>query len=108
MSGERKYALVRLKAGDYILPSNDGQTLWRIARYTDGPSSGLDLPRDREFWGVWRWTGRVIEGEYLDTEDWQSWEFFQGMYDARSEAIDAALRVGADTPSGQTDSPHGL
>lgn len=51
---ERKYAMTRIATGDYLLPSNDARTIWRIERYTDGPSLGLDWPR------VWR--GVALDG----------------------------------------------
>lgn len=93
---ERRYVLTRLGAGDYLLPSNDGRTLWRIRRYTEGPSTGLDWPRDREVWGIWRWVHRIEgggQGQFLDPDDNDSWEFREGMCETRSEAIDAALRL---------------
>jgi hypothetical protein len=89
---ERKYALSKVKPGDYILPSNDGKTIWRIARYTEGPSSGIvDWPRDREVWGYWRWDGEVDPGCYIDTGDWNRWEMVGGICETRAEAINDAL-----------------
>lgn len=87
----RQYALSKVAPGDYLLPSNDAQTIWRIARYTEGPSSGLDWPRDREVWGVWRWTGPVTDTTYIDTADWNRWEFTEGLHDTRQAAVDAAV-----------------
>lgn len=87
---ERKYALTKIKPGDYLLPSNDALAVYRIARYTEGPSSGIeDRTRDREVWGYWRWTG---VGRYVDTGSWDRWDMIDGMYDTRAEAIDQALR----------------
>ena len=34
----RKYALTKIDPGDYLLPSNDATVLYRIRKYTDGPS----------------------------------------------------------------------
>jgi hypothetical protein len=93
---ERKYALTRIKAGDYILPSNDGKTLWRICKYRDGPSMGLDpevFPRDFERWQLRRWHRPVHSGSLVDIEDWDRWEHWDESYDTRQEAIDAALRI---------------
>jgi len=46
MTTARKYVMTRIDKGDYLLPSNDGETLWRIRQYMDGPSWGLlDWPR---------------------------------------------------------------
>lgn len=91
---ERKYALTKIAAGDYLLPSNDGKKLWRIAVYEDGPSHGLDTPRDRSYWGVWRWTGDVGEGSYVDTTDWSQWDLWCQSHDTRAAAINAALKEG--------------
>ena len=90
MRPERKYVLTRVKRGDYLLPSNDGQTIWRIATYTDGPSNGLDIPKDREFWGIWKWTGH---GLAVDVEDWDQWEMHGSTCETRREAIDGALMM---------------
>ena len=63
----RKFALTKVAAGDYLLPSNDAQTVWRFQTYTDGPSGGLDWPRDLTLWRVLRWTGLAGLGRYVDT-----------------------------------------
>ena len=34
-TAERKYALIKILAGDYLLPGNDAHTLWRIRRYQE-------------------------------------------------------------------------
>jgi hypothetical protein len=44
-------------------------------------------------WGVWRWHGEVAPGEYLDVDDWARWDFWEGTYEIRADAINAALRV---------------
>lgn len=91
---QRKYALSRVRAGDYLLLSNDGATLWRIAIYTEGPSSGLeDWPRDRTVWGCWFYERPVTGADAVSVEDWGYWEFWEGLYGNRRDAIDAALRA---------------
>jgi hypothetical protein len=95
---ERKYVLRRIGKGDYLLPSNDGATLWRIRTYEDGPSHGLDWPRDLTFWGLWKWdapidtTGRAK----IDPDDPDHWEYYDGTYKTRAEAIRAVLAASAD------------
>ena len=92
---KRKYALIRIAKGDYLLPSNDAQTIWRIRRYVDGPSSGImDWPSDREVWGLWRWEGDLRQSDYVDTEDLERWELVGGALRTRADAIEEALRVG--------------
>jgi hypothetical protein len=95
---ERRYSLTKLGPGDYLLPSNDGETLWRIATYTDGPSFGLDdWPRDRTFWGAWRYDGRMRWREGVDDPeallDCNDWSGPVDTYLAtRREAIAGALK----------------
>lgn len=92
MTVERKYAMTRLGAGDYLLPSNDARTVWRISRYEDGPSHGLEeWPRDMMVWGAWRYTGpgpAPSEPEHLN---WGYWSMETGPCDTRAEAIQEAL-----------------
>lgn len=89
MSVRRKYVLTRINAGDYLLPSNDGEKLWRIYKAIEGPSSGLDWPRDKEVWQISEWTGPLKE---VDPEDWNRWNFYEGMHETRRAAIDSALK----------------
>lgn len=72
---QRKYALTKIAAGDYLLPSNDAQTIWRITAYTDGPSNGLEIPKDRKFWGLWRWDSACYASRsgVVDPDDWEQW-----------------------------------
>lgn len=91
MSTERKYSLIKIAKGDYLLPGNDGRTVWRLGTYTDGPSNGLtDWPRDRLVWGVWKWVGDSTV--YVDTGSWERWEMHEGCLPTRAEAIESALR----------------
>lgn len=98
MSAERRYSLRRLRAGDYLLPGNDGQTLWRIASYQDGPSHGLDWPRDRTLWGAWKYTGRIdwqqdmTADRFAELLDWNDWEPWDTGHETRREAIAGAIK----------------
>lgn len=96
---ERKYALTKIAAGDYLLPSNDAQTIYRIQRYTDGPSFGLmDWPRDRELWSVARWTGEVGPGCFVDTSpESERWEEVATCIATRREAVERAIAGGMET-----------
>lgn len=93
----RKYVLTKIGKGDYLLPSNDGCTLWRLRIYEDGPSHGLDWPRDLTLWAIWRWDRPInADAGSLDTVDpyeWARWEHVEGGCETRAEAIDAALRL---------------
>lgn len=85
---DRKYAFTKVATGDYLLPSNDAQIIWRIMCYTDGPSNGLEIPRDRDFWGVWKWTGPI---DRVDPDDWTRWEVYLSLRDSRADCVRAAL-----------------
>jgi hypothetical protein len=86
---ERKYALTKIAAGDYLLPSNDGRTIWRLSSYEDGIDQGLDHDLGT-VWGVWKWTG---DGRTVDPDDPGCWEMLEGTLSTRAEAITAALRM---------------
>lgn len=47
----RRWALSKLGPGDYLLPSNDSRTLWRLTAYEDGADFGAVVPyARRRFW----------------------------------------------------------
>jgi hypothetical protein len=90
----RHYAMSRVRAGDYILPANDAKTLWRISRYEDGPTNGLDLPRDRMFWGCWKWSYPIEDWNAVaDPLSWEHWDYQEGLLATRAEAVEAALSM---------------
>ena len=95
------YQMTRIAAGDYLLPSNDRKKLWRIKLYTEGPSSGLDWPADKEVWGLWEWTGQ-LDGGTINIDDWNRWNFHEGPYDTRKAAVQGALK-----PPSTRARPHG-
>lgn len=98
MAIERKYQMIRLSAGDYLLPGNDGETIFRLTKYEDGPSFGLmDMAKDREFWRTMRWPKprALLKGDqygYDPLDDFDAWVGIGDGYDTRQEAIDRALR----------------
>jgi hypothetical protein len=81
MTERRRYVLTKIKAGDYLLPSNDAQTLWRIAR------------DEREGWSVWRWADELSEAIFEHLDDWGRWECMSQWLRTRGEAIDEAMRM---------------
>ena len=94
---EREHALNKVAAGDYLLPRNDGQTIWRIA---------LDNGHaDRDHWTAWEWRGEVGPGAYVDTLDWSRWDLMSGGFLTRREAMDAALAASSlrTDQTGDTD-----
>jgi hypothetical protein len=90
-STERKYQMVRIKAGDYLLPSNDGRTLWRIYRYHEGPDSGVIDPGT--YWACARYDGTLEQAANDDELDyaWDRWVTTECWMKTRAEAIEAAL-----------------
>jgi len=87
--------MVRVSAGDYLLLSNSGQTLWRIQRYEDGPSYGLDLPRDVQVWSCARYRGTPEEAQRDPDllERWDHWVETAGHMRTRREAVTEALET---------------
>lgn len=101
MKIERKWQMTRLAAGDWLLPSNDRSTVFRISTYEDLYASHDDREEYRTYWGAWRWP-RPIQAlvredygyghGYDPLEDWDAWVQIVHYCDTRREAIDAALR----------------
>lgn len=96
---DRKYQMTRLAKGDYLLPSNDAQTLWRIYTYEEEGSLVESLPdgTERAVRGVfWACARRPMPkpGELVDLEGWDGeWEFWAGPLPTRADAISEALRA---------------
>jgi hypothetical protein len=95
---ERRYQMTRVGPGDYLLPSNDGKTIWRIARYHEGGT----LERDDgskvigDFWGVWRYAGRVpdlLNAAFSLDLVWPEWEMWDSLLKTRREAVDVAVKA---------------
>jgi len=97
---DRKYQMTRLRRGDYLLPSNDAQTLWRIYTYEEEGSLIEQSPDGGEravtgmFWACAR-RRFPKPGEIIDLDGWSDdeWEFWAGPLPTRQAAIDEALRA---------------
>ena len=98
---ERKYVITKLREGDYLLPSNDAQTIWRLASHTE---EGTGEYRDKR--GKWRpvtgtwWSAyymraskfsalvdspTLTEDDILGWDEWETWAW--GAYRTRAAAI---------------------
>jgi hypothetical protein len=105
---ERLYQMTRIYAGDYLLPSNDRLTLWRISRYyEDGSLEQGGKPLVGWFWRAARHRDpfdriapHVIGALYGDVPsndaverflDWDSWLEHACLLPTRDAAIAAAL-----------------
>jgi hypothetical protein len=95
---ERRYTLTRVRAGSYLLPSNDGQTLWHIFSFEDGRSHGIDEP-DRTYWACARFRGTFDQAQMAAWRDIRDYGYLQSdrwfetdsYLRTRREAIDSAL-----------------
>ncbi len=94
---ERKYAMTRIGPGDYLLPANDGATLWRIYSYEeDGSAERMDGSKVLgTFWMAAKFDTRVAQNDLLpyDFLEWHRWEPWTSTLTTRREAIKAALAV---------------
>lgn len=92
---ERRYSLVKIRAGDYVFHGNDGKTLYRVLNYVEGPSSGLmDWPRDRWVWAAYKYGRPTIPNAATFREDLElhrHWHEVSYMHDTRHDAIQSAL-----------------
>ena len=99
---DRKYRMIRVGAGDYLLPSNDKVTLWRIYSYEEDGSAEYQDSRGKwrtvtgTFWATAKFA-RPFTPDTLaddlpdDPTDWEHWETWDVGHRTRQSAIDAAL-----------------
>jgi hypothetical protein len=95
MTPDRKYRMIRLSAGDYLLPGNDGETLFRIAKYVEDGSLetyGGDTITG-EFWAAWYWPRPLVafRHAYDPMAEWDAWHQIEDKFKTRQDAIAAAL-----------------
>jgi hypothetical protein len=100
-----------LDAGDYLLPSNDRQTLWRIRSYWENGSATYVDARGKEreirgtFWSTWKYLGgthddflasveRMVDFEEFreSLRDERLWREWSSGFKTRRDAIEDALR----------------
>lgn len=101
MRHPRRYQMTRVAAGDYLLPSNDARTLWRITSYVEDGSlmevraNGTERPVRGTFWSTWY---RDMPEPDTDVESllqwgWDGgWREYVSMLRTRQEAIEEALQ----------------
>jgi len=103
---ERRYQMLRISEGDYLLPSNDATVLWRISRYHEDGSLYEYDPADRDytrgrqvrgtFWMVSKWDRPLSDEALLRLDedainDWNQWHTWETLLPTRREAIAAVI-----------------
>lgn len=93
----RKYRMMRLKAGDYICPSNDELTLWRFHQHIDGRVFGLECDyEERTFWrAIWMPmdVAREMGPALADSNPWEKpWHEADWYLPTRHAAIERMLK----------------
>lgn len=85
---ERRYQLTKVSAGDWLLPSNDAQTLWR-------------LTYNGTWWSLYAFAGSADLNAFdpADVRNPALWRFECGMLHTRTQAIDKAMGYGEPEPS---------
>jgi hypothetical protein len=95
--------MIRLRAGDYLLPSNSGLSVWRIHSYEEYGDAVWVLPDGTEktikgtFWAASRCK---VSTEALATkdDDWildhENYEMMSSTLPSRKAAIEEALSYG--------------
>lgn len=89
----RRYSMIKLATGDWLLPSNDLRTLWRICREPDGWWTSMRLLEDYNTDGF-----PLLERDQLGTIigimptsslEWTyaEWETYGQGYTTRREAV---------------------
>ena len=97
---KRKYIITKISVGDYLLPDNDGCTLWRLRKYEDGVSYGLEQ-YDHDFtrWSLYRYARHLSAdtGPYsldaVDLDDQNEWVLIATDFLMREDAINEAFRI---------------
>lgn len=101
---ERQWAMMKVgRAGDYLLPSNDRKTLWRIVRYHEDGSLEVWIERGKTrpvkgwFWALWTYTKPIPEDGNFPAEMFDEalfaeyWQLCEDGFHTREEAIGAAM-----------------
>lgn len=95
---ERKWQMTRVGAGDYLLPSNDEQTLWRITKYEERDGTltrGDGTVVNGDFWALWRLRFPLPDYDAVDHDLWDWDNCFPGD-DLRVQRAETERDGGAD------------
>lgn len=89
----RKYAMTMIGPGDWLLPSNDAEMIWRISRYDDPEMTGQTTGWQLHNMPLLSFQ-RLLDRNWEDPTDWAHWDYDSGGYRTRSEAVDAVNGIG--------------
>jgi len=89
---ERRFALTKIDAGDWLMPGNDERTLWRITKGKVGYGGENGEIEYRPGWELFKWRYQIRPGTGAEgfSGDWDEWEY-ECAADTRAEAISEAL-----------------
>lgn len=99
--GNRAWALIRLRSGDYFVPSNDRDTLWRVCTYEEDGSlvrtyeDGTEEEVKGIYWMTMKFAGTFEQAsalldrsdtldDFLRDERWQGWAY---LFKTRRDAL---------------------
>ena len=90
-----RWPTVRVSAGDYLLASNDGQTLWRISSYLEdgslesGPDYASMKPVRGKFWSIATYATPFPDVDPDDPHllDWDRWTRVEDLIATKRDAI---------------------
>jgi hypothetical protein len=111
----RKYQMIRVAKGDYLLPSNDGSQFFRITSYeADGSTSWVDQDGEEHVDRGTFWDGFVYNrGSAHDAQrhaqheenllDWIRWDCTVQMQRTRKDVVDHLLRDPSEGPQALKD-----
>jgi hypothetical protein len=95
-----RFQMIRVSAGDYLLPANDLVTLWRVYAYDEhGDAVWVDEEgKEHEirgrFWGLAKRPMPTDEAQLLADDaflEWEHWSTWADGFATRRDAIDEAL-----------------
>jgi hypothetical protein len=96
---DRKFAMTKIARGDYLLPSNDRKTLWRLTEYQEDGLSEVSADGKNwhkltgTFWQTAKYRGSLADNAQVpdDFLEWDRWETWETGLLKRKYAVEAAL-----------------
>jgi hypothetical protein len=97
---ERHFRMIRVASGDWILPGNDGKTLYRLQRYEESGDAFWTLRGVKQkkivgwFWAAYEYDRKIASDADLvdDMLEWDHWTCVASTMKTRKEAIESVVR----------------